>query len=63
MRFVAEDWQYYHSWASAYYERELPADVVAEAWDSLILTPSVVAKLNDEIAFDDLAGDIGEILG
>jgi hypothetical protein len=51
----------YRAWAADYYEREVDLAGVEHVYRHRPLTPGVVALLNPDMSWEELAADIGEI--
>ncbi|WP_433593885.1 hypothetical protein [Nocardia sp. CA-145437] len=53
--------QAYQRWAEDYYGTTVSLSEVEHVYALRPLTPAVVARLNPEVEFADLDGDIGDI--
>ncbi len=51
----------YQRWAEEYYEREVSIAAVEDVYAHRPLSAEIVARLNEDIALEDLAGDLTEI--
>lgn len=51
----------YATWASEYYERQIPVDAVAEIYAHKPLTQQLVSRLNPDCVLADLESDLDEI--
>jgi hypothetical protein len=51
----------YREWAVGYYERQVELGAVEHMYRHRPVTPAVVARLNSDVSFCDLAADITEI--
>jgi hypothetical protein len=51
----------YATWASQYYEKELPLNSLQYVYNGGIITNDIVQSLNSEITIKDIADDLSEI--
>jgi hypothetical protein len=61
LRFLNGRPETYHDWAADYYEREILLDSVRAIYAQQALDQELVASLDEELCFSDLAADVDEI--
>lgn len=53
----------YQSWAEDYYEKDIDKKVLADVFNSLVVTSDQLTVLNSELTLEDLSEDLQEIIG